>query len=260
MNVADVTLHCGDALEWLPTLEAQSVDAILTDLPYGTTACAWDTVIPFAPMWEQVRRVLKPRGVFVTTASQPFTSALVMSNAAWFKYAWVWEKNMGSRFLDASHRPLLFHEDIVVFSDGAHTYNPQMVRVKERFVTRSGVASQYHKYSPVNTSNNGQNYPRTVVVFDRQSETIHPTQKPVALYEYLIRTYTNAGDMVLDFVMGSGTTGVACVQTGRRFVGCEILPEYFKVAQRRIADAQARPRLFEDAPQVQAQQAHLLED
>jgi site-specific DNA-methyltransferase (adenine-specific) len=232
-----------EALAFMATLEPQSVDAIITDLPYGTTSCKWDTIIPFAPMWAAVKRVLKPRGAFVTTASQPFTSALVMSNAAWFRYRWVWEKNIGTRFLDAKHRPLLYHEDIPVFSVNGHTYNPQMTKVNHRFVTRSGHASQYQEYQAVNTSNNGVNYPRSILSIARADDTDHPTQKPVALYAYLIRTYTNEGETVLDFCMGSGTTGVACAETGRDFIGCDTDAGYVEIARRRIEAAQMQLRL-----------------
>jgi site-specific DNA-methyltransferase (adenine-specific) len=245
----DIVLHCGDALEWLPTLASQSIEAICTDLPYGQTSCAWDTVIPFAPMWEQVRRVLKPRGVFVTTASQPFTSTLVMSNLEWFRCEWIARKPQGTGYLNANRQPMKNHESIVVFAAGQHTYNPQMSNGKAYRATRGAVGGfvRDKTVGGYMTVNDGMRYPLTVI--DATWEMgLHPTQKPVALYAYLIRTYTNAGDTVLDFCMGSGTTGVAAIQEGRRFQGCELDEGYFKIAQRRIADAQARPRLFDDSP------------
>ena len=242
-------LILGDCLEVMRGMPAGSVDAIITDLPYGTTACAWDTVIPFAPMWEAVKHVLKPRGAFVTTASQPFTSALVMSNPKWFKYAWVWNKVSPTGFLDTRKKPMKCHEDILVFGNGQSTYNPQLRAVSKPFKRqprkaktdtpyREGIGEDYQV---------GVGYPRSWVEFMRPNNLtgggVHPTQKPVALYAYLIRTYTNEGDTVLDMTMGSGTTGVAALQTGRRFVGIEIDEGYFKVAQRRIEQAAMQQRL-----------------
>jgi DNA modification methylase len=237
-----IDLRLGDCLEVLPTIPAQSVDAIITDLPYGTTACKWDTVIPFAPMWAEVKRLLKPRGAFVTTASQPFTSALVMSNTAWFRYEWVWHKSRAFGHLDANRRPMRAHENIVVFSDNQHIYNPQKSNgTPYKYKSaKASVLVNPHSGGWVSTSE-GDRFPISVIAiaserngFDKK----HPTQKPVALLEYLIRTYTNAGDTVLDFVMGSGTTGVACVQTGRAFIGIERDAGYFAIAERRISAAQ----------------------
>lgn len=256
----DVTLLLGDMLEIVPTLEAQSVDAILTDLPYGTTACSWDTIIPFDDLWRVVKHILKPRGVFVTTASQPFTSALVMSNPGWFKYEWVWDKIRCTGGVNAAYRPLLAHESVLVFSNGRHTYNSQntvwdeeqikrkrkkdfLLKPNNRFIYGECVAPGREKQIA-----NGR-HPDTVIrinalgSIDPERIAKHPTQKPVALYEYLIRTYTNPGDLVGDFCMGSGTTGVAAVNTGRRFVGCEMREDYYQIAQRRIAEAQQQLRM-----------------
>ena len=245
-GVNDVTLHLGDCLVVLPTLGR--VDAVITDLPYGTTACAWDTVIPFAPMWEQVKRMLSPNGAFVTTASQPFTSALVMSNPEWFKYSWVWEKSRATGHLDCKRKPLKAHEDITVFSANGHVYNPQMRAgiLHARGGASPGPAQVYGKFDDRKTTENSDYYPLSVLRIPTVQIPEHPTQKPVTLYEYLVRTYTNIGDTVLDFVMGSGTTGVACVRTGRRFIGVELDPGYFAIAQRRIAEAQLQPRLFDE--------------
>jgi len=241
----DVRLFRGDWLDGVRMLEAQSVDAILTDLPYGTTACSWDTVIPFAPMWEQVKRLLRPRGAFVTTASQPFTSALVMSNPGWFRCEWIWRKPQGTGYLNANRQPMKNHENVIVFAAGAHVYNPQF-RLDKPYRATSGAVGGFVRDKTVGgyqTVNDGIRFPLSVM--DADSETgDHPTQKPVALYEYLVRTYTNAGDTVLDFVMGSGTTGVACVRTGRRFIGYEISEQYFSIAERRIAEAQLQAPLF----------------
>lgn len=233
----NVQLYLGDCLEVLPILPAQSVDAIITDLPYGTTACKWDVAIPFEPMWAQVKRLLKPRGAFVTTASQPFTSALVMSNPKWFRYAWVWKKQKPTGFLDARRKPLKAHEDIAVFSPNGHTYNPQgLVPVSIQNGRRNKAGRGiYGVVSAGDYQQTEGNFPRSVIDFPVLTQgTEHPTQKPVALLEYLIRTYTNAGDTVLDFVMGSGTTGVACINTGRRFIGIEKEKKYFDSAIERI--------------------------
>lgn len=245
-----VKLYCGDCLDILPTLPAQSVEAIITDLPYGTTACKWDEVIPFVPMWEQVKRVLKPRGVFVTTASQPFTSKLVMSNLEWFKYDLSWDKKVKTGHLNARIMPLRRHEDICVFSsasNGGYTYNPQMERGE--FIQKGGPGKNGGVYGQHEITRvwNDTYYPSSVIELSKgkQIEKPHPTQKPVALYKYLILTYTNPGDTVLDFTAGSGTTGVAAVETGRNAILIEKDPGYFEIIQRRIKAAQAQPNLFE---------------
>jgi len=240
-----IDLRLGDCLDILPTLDVQ-VDAIITDLPYGTTSCKWDVVIPFEPMWKQVKRILKPRGAFVTTASQPFTSLLVCSNLKWYRHRWVWEKSKAANFVTCNSRPLPVAEDIIVFGDGSVDYHPQMENIKP--YTRSFIGNQIresrHKTAPIASPipdcvTYTQKHPRNVIrfssVFDGKE---HPTQKPVALYEYLIRTYTNEGDTVMDFCMGSGTTGKACVNTGRNFIGIEKDAGYFEVAQREIEKAQ----------------------
>ncbi len=239
------TLYHGDCLDILPTLEAGSVDAIITDLPYGTTACAWDEIIPFAPMWENVKQVLKPRGAFVTTASQPFTSKLVMSNLDWFRYELIWEKDKATGHLDAERRPMRKHENIILFSANGNTYNPQIkLKAPEniRPISRRAPSDNYGAYNesaprgiPLSMS-----YPLSVVKINTTNigeRGLHPTQKPVALMEYLIRTYTNPGDTVLDFTMGSGTTGVACMRTGRNFIGIELDAEYYRIAETRIRNA-----------------------
>src|SRR3990172_6705689 len=231
-----VTLHLGDCLEILPTLADKSVDAIITDVPYGTTACKWDVIIPLDKMWEQVKRLCK--GAFVTTASQPFTSVLTVSNLEWFKYDWVWRKDLATGHFNAKIRPMLNHESVLVFSENGHTYNPQGLQRYGKMNTRGGNGDNYGESGLANFQE-FTNYPRTILPFSvHRSEGQHPTQKPVALYEYLIRTYTNAGDTVLDFCFGSGTTGVACVKTGRGFIGIEKESNYFAVAERRIEQAQ----------------------
>ena len=238
-----VTLIQGDCLEVMKTLP--DVDAIITDLPYGTTACSWDSVIPFEPMWEQVKRICN--GVFVTTASQPFTSALVMSNLEWFKYEWIWNKKLAGNGILAKIQPLKIHENVCVFCDGNVTYNQQMKSGKGRW--KGGIKDRHGTFSNAESEKvwNDKYHPVSILEFSgagMRSNREHPTQKPVALYEYLIKTYTNEGDTVLDITMGSGTTGVACVQTGRNFFGIEIDEGYFKIAERRIADAQLQESLL----------------
>jgi len=246
-SVNDIQLHHGDCLDVMPTLEAGSFDAIIADLPYGTTACKWDTVIPFAPLWAEYKRLIKPRGAIVLFGSQPFTSLLVTSNLEWFKYAWVWEKTQATGFLNAKKRPLVSHEDIVVFCSGQSVYNPQKTTGHQpinTYTKRPEVFNKTEVYGKVNRVISGggetDRFPRSVQVFssdkqlNKSNGTIHPTQKPVALLEYLIHTYTNEGDAVLDNVMGSGTTGVACVNTERRFTGIEKEAKYFEIARDRI--------------------------
>lgn len=246
-------IACMDALEWMATLPDGVADAIICDLPYGVTNCNWDSVIPLEPMWKAVGRILKPSGVFVTTASQPFTSALIMSNLDWFKYCWVWKKSLGSRHLDAKRRPLLFHEDVAVFSRGAHVYNPQMWRgARNHGQKKVGVQSGTHvhgRHVSVMADTSGEKYPRSVLEFDSDALTgrLHPTQKPVSLYSYLIRTYTNPGDTVVDFCAGSFTTGVAAIKEGRHFLGNDKDTGYYQIGAKRLADAAAQPSLFAEA-------------
>jgi len=245
-------LYKGDCLEIMPTLEAGSVDAIITDLPYGTTACEWDSIIPLDEMWKQVKRVLKVNGVFVTTAAQPFTSVLVNSNLKWFKYEMIWDKNYSGAPGLAKHRPMPSHENIEVFGSGAITYNPQMRKGKPYTDVRKNAGELlknnehklgYRVHQPV--INNGFRYPMSVIFEQKYNvEGQHPTQKPVALYEYLINTYTNFGETVLDICMGSGTTIEAAIKTGRKSIGIERDPKYFSVAEKRIRQAAQQPALF----------------
>lgn len=313
----------GDCLELMRSIPDGSVDMILCDLPYGTTACKWDTVIPFEPLWAQYRRIAKRNAAIVLTASQPFTTALIASNVDLFRYSWVWEKDQGVNFMSAKRQPLKVHEDVCVFyadlaeqrgaaveyaplreyfqterdesglsaqeiasvlgnfmashyfTNGAQfcipsadnyaklqttgrfqrpyeevrreyqrlgesihpvTYNPQMT-AGNPYISGKGTSGEVTGcVQKVQTINEGTRYPRSILPFKRQTG-IHPTQKPVALMEYLIRTYTNEGDTVLDNCMGSGTTGVACVNTGRKFIGIEMDSGYFEIAKDRIEAA-----------------------
>lgn len=241
-----INLMQGDCLDKMRGIPAQSVDMVLTDPPYGTTACKWDTVIDLEAMWDQIGDVLKPNGACVLTASQPFTSRLVMSNPKAFKYSWVWDKvNRPTGHLNAKKQPLRQTEDVCVFYYRQPTYNPQMVKGDPYTATGSKKSDNYG--SQVKTTTvcaDGMRYPRNLLPLQADERgtvgRIHPTQKPVALMEYLIRTYTNEGDTVLDFTMGSGTTGVACVNTGRKFIGIELDPEYFAIAEARIHGADGR--------------------
>jgi site-specific DNA-methyltransferase (adenine-specific) len=243
----DTRLLLGDCLDRMGEIAPGSVDLVLCDLPYGTTACKWDSVIPFEPLWREYRRVTKPNAAIVLTASQPFTAALVMSNPTWFRCEWIWRKQKPTGFLDARRKPLKDHESILVFAPAAPTYNPQgvvAVNVRNgrankaaRGVYRGGGLRQDY----VQTEGN---FPRSVVEFRTDTASAHPTGKPVALFEYLTLTYSNPGDLVLDNSMGSGTTGVACINTDRRFIGIERDPTYFAVAEKRIASAkEAKPQL-----------------
>lgn len=240
------TLLNGDCLELMSQIPAGSVDLVLCDLPYGTTACKWDAVIPFAPLWAHYKRVIKSSGAVVLFGSQPFTSALVMSNPAWFKLSLVWEKDKATGHLNAKKAPMRAHEDILVFYSAPPTYNPQMVDAgvpsnKSAKRTRASSAETYGKFNEYQRGGSTLRYPRSVLKMNTVNSAhgvVHPTQKPVALMEYLIRTYTNEGDTVLDNCMGSGTTGVACVNTGRNFIGIERDEKYFAIAQARIATSQ----------------------
>ena len=232
-----IDLRLGDCLEVMKDIPDGSVDMVLTDPPYGTTACKWDSVIPFEPMWEQLKRVTKKNGAIVMTASQPFTSALVMSNPKMFKYNWVWKKSSATGHLNAKRMPMKNHEDVVVFYKRSCVYNPQGTKPFGKVVRRENNGDCYGSSGQENYQE-VTNYPRTVQEVHSEGKTTHPTQKPVALMEYLIKTYTNEGETVLDFTMGSGTTGVAAKNLNRDFIGIELDEEYFKIAQQRINNSE----------------------
>lgn len=229
----------GDCLAIMAALDSQSIDMVLCDLPYGTTQNKWDSVIPLAPLWAAYERLSK--GPVVLTAQSPFDKILGASNIGQLKYEWIWEKDAGTGFLNAKKAPFKNHENILVFAAGAVRYLPQMRTGFKPYTQKQGhVGSNYGQVKPENISvSNGERYPVTIIKFQRDAAKLHPTQKPVALMEYLIRTYTNEGDTVLDNTCGSGTTGVACVNTGRNFIGIEREPEYVQIARKRIADARA---------------------
>jgi site-specific DNA-methyltransferase (adenine-specific) len=240
MGDSNVLLMQGDCLELMKEIPGGSVDMILCDLPYGTTACKWDSVIPFDRLWEQYKRIAKKNAAIVLTASQPFTSALVVSNTKDFKYQWVWQKSRFANQMLAKKQPLKIHEDVVVFCAGKTPYIAQGLTEINKTTKQGSRMSDNNGGGVRNTSyvQTHTNYPRSIIQFASEGKPVHSTQKPVALMEYLIRTYTNEGDTVLDNCMGSGTTGVACVNTGRKFIGIEMDSGYFDIALKRIEATQ----------------------
>ena len=247
----------GDCLDVMATLPSASVDLILCDLPYGTTQNKWDSIIPFAQMWELYHRIAKPNAAFVLTCTQPFTSALGASNIDNLKYSWSWVKPHTGQ-LNAKRMPLKNVEDVLVFYRAQPTYNPQFTQGKPYTVDRKGYKGQesYGAQRDHSTASDGRRYPKQILEFAERG-AVHPTQKPVALMEYLIRTYTNPGDVVLDNCMGSGTTGVAAIQSGRRFIGIERDPDYFAICQKRIGEA--RPPVRSNVVRFNAWNAKALE-
>ena len=235
--MSKIELIQGECLEKMKDIPDKSIDMILCDLPYGTTACKWDVVIPFEPLWEQYKRIIKDRGAIVLFGSEPFSSYLRMSNIKQYKYDWVWDKVRPSGFQIAKYNPMKRHELISVFQKGSNWYPQKEKRdkpVKGRVCSSSD--SSPLKYNDGIARVYDEKNPQSILVFSKQSDGkyIHPTQKPVALLEYLIKTYTLEGETVLDNCMGSGSTGVACINTNRNFIGIELDPEYFKIAEKRI--------------------------
>jgi len=242
-----------------------SIDCIICDLPYGTTACKWDSIIPFEPLWKQYKRIIKDNGAIILFAAQPFTSALIMSNPSYFKYDWIWEKNKGSNFANVKYMPFKQHENICVFYKKKTTYNEQRIPRSASSLKRDPIGSdrtkkfkqsktedyeQYGKFKRTDykISKDGTRPPKTVIKFNLDhvpnKKYKHPTQKPVALLEYLVKTYTNKNDLILDNTMGSGTTGVACKKLNRNFIGIELDDNYFNIAEKRINETQIQTKLF----------------
>jgi len=227
-----------DCLEGMKYIDDKSIDMILCDLPYGTTKCKWDIVIPFEPLWEQYERIIKDNGAIVLFGSQPFTSALVMSNLKLFKYEWIWQKTLATNFMLVKKQPAKKHENILVFYKKQPTYNPQMEigkpykdKPRKRTVGIHGNAETIKKA----INNEGTRYPSSVQLFSNGNNgNVHPTQKPVELCEYVIKTYTNENELVLDNCIGSGTTAIACINTNRNFIGFELDKEYYEIAKNRI--------------------------
>jgi site-specific DNA-methyltransferase (adenine-specific) len=251
-----VQLLRGDCLELMKQIPDKSIDAVITDPPYGSTCCAWDSVVPLAPMWEQLKRIIKPNGAIVLFGSQPFTSALIMSNPKMFKYEWVWEKSKGCNFTHAKNMPIKFTESLIVFSKAPIGHNMQLGEKRMRY-NPQGIIKVDKKWSRPRKYENGhglkrdshkleriiefENYPTNILRVgnsDNRERGLHPTQKPVALMEYLIKTYTNEGETVLDFTAGSGTLGVAAINTNRNAILIERDAEYFKIIEKRISEAE----------------------
>ena len=235
-----INLLQGDCLELMKNVPDKSIDMVLCDLPYGTTRCKWDSIIPFEPLWEQYNRIIKDNGAIVLFSQMPFTAVLVMSNLKMFRYEWIAEKSMATGFLNAKRMPLKCHENICVFYKKLPTYNPQMTKGKPYNIKRRDCGAHYlGGIENIEIKNEGTRCPRDVLKdlwkpYCGEGKSFHPTQKPVPLLEYLIKTYTNEGETVLDNCMGSGSTGVACVNMNRNFIGIELDENYFKIAKERI--------------------------
>jgi len=245
------TLWHGDCLIEMDNIPDGSINMILCDPPYGTTACKWDVVIPFEPLWKQYKRVIKPRGAIVLFGKQPFTSLLVASNLKWFKYEWIWEKSRASGFLNSPHMPMCAHDNILVFCEGVSTYNPQLWEISDYFIDRrrtfnpgENQNTTYGKWSRLPMKKDtGKRKPLSVLPIHSECYSgMHPTQKPVALLSYLIKTYTNEGEMILDNTCGSGSTLEAAMRNNRHSIGIEKDLGYFNVAQERLARVAAELR------------------
>ena len=233
--------HLGDCLELMPLIAYESIDMILCDLPYGTTACKWDTIIPFDKLWEQYERIIKQNGAIVLFGSEPFSSYLRMSNIKNYRYDWIWNKNKGANPLLSNRMPMKSHETISIFYNKLPLYNPQFTEGKPYKAPRTGgtITNNFiksnEKASFKQKDSNGKRHPLTIIDFSIHcGSKIHPTQKPVALFEYLIKTYTNEGDLVLDKCAGSGTTAIACLETNRKYIVIEKEEEYYKKGLKRI--------------------------
>jgi len=242
-------LYKGDCLEVMKTIQDKSIDAIITDPPYGTTACKWDSVIDFELMWKQLNRIIKPNGAIVLFGSEPFSSLLRCSNLKGFKYDWIWQKTRFTGNLNAKRMPLKAHEIVSIFNCKGY-YFPQKTQAPEHLIDKrktinnskvkaGGGFNGSKEYINIRNKDDGTRYPTTIQKFKNpNNKSLHPTQKPILLMEYLIKTYTNEGETVLDFTMGSGTTGVACKNTNRNFIGIEQDENYFNIAQQRIKETE----------------------
>lgn len=237
----------GDCLELMNEIPDSSIDMILCDLPYGTTKNKWDSTIPLDKLWEHYKRIITPNGCIALFSQTPFDKVLGNSNLKMLKYEWIWEKPRATGMLNCHHAPMKCHENILIFSNGAASpikdkskrmiYNPQFTDGKPYISNSGSKSTNYGKYHPITTVNDGKRYPRDVQIFKHDKQKLHPTQKPVALLEYLIKTYTNEGGAVLDNCMGSGSTIVACINTNRHYIGYELNEQYFKIAEDRINKA-----------------------
>jgi len=249
----DFKLYNDDCFNVFPLIDDKSVDAIICDLPYGTTTCKWDSILPFDKLWNEYERIIKSGGAIALFGTEPFSSYLRISNIKNFKYDWVWKKSKSGSAFTAKYRPVNKHEMISVFGNGVIKYNPQVTEGKPYSRVHDTTECDINNHNigfnkrKVETHNNGFRYPITVQEFQqkwRRQDQLHPTQKPIPLLEYLIKTYTDEGETVLDNCMGSGTTGVACKLTNRNFIGIEKEPEYFNIAQKRISETQAGGLFF----------------
>lgn len=232
-------LILGDCLQEMKKIEDKSVDLLLVDLPYGTTQCKWDSIIDLESLWKEYNRVCKKNAAMIFTAAQPFTSALIMSNPKNFKYTWVWEKSKATGYLNAKKMPMRAHEDVCIFYRKPPVYNPQMTKGDPYNKGKAHRPTDVYgsQKSVLVKNDTGLRYPRTVQYFktaESEGKVMHPTQKPLALFEYLIKTYSNEGDLVLDSCMGVGTTPVACINTNRDYIGIELNEEYFEKAEKRV--------------------------
>ncbi len=236
-----------DCLVGMSRIDDNSIDCIVTDLPYGTTQNHWDIVIPLDKLWEQYKRVCKPNAAIILFSQQPFSAQLIVSNPTMFRYEWIWIKDNATGFLNSHKMPMKIHENILVFYDKLPTYNPEMRHGHSYYKTcRTGrTSSSYGEYKKINSGSlNGDRYPLDVIEFCRDADKLHPTQKPVSLVGYLIRTYTNEYDVVLDSCIGSGTTAIAAYRNNRHFIGFELNRDYFTLAERRIRNEMKQPLLF----------------
>lgn len=238
-----IKLLQGDCLELMKDIKDKSIDMILCDLPYGTTHCKWDSVIPFELLWKQYNRIIKDNGAICLFSQMPFSAMLVSSNLQMYRYEWIWKKSNSTGFLNAKKMPLKAHESIEVFYKKPPAYNPQFTQGKPYKTTTGSLTSNYNKFYKITTVSDGRRYPIDVLEF-KSEIGLHPTQKPVALLEYLIKTYTNEGEIVLDNCMGSGSCGVASVHTNRNFIGIELDKDYFDIAKKRIDAEQKEVTLW----------------
>ena len=245
--MSDIKLYNGDCLEIMKQIQDKSIDMILCDLPYGTTACKWDSIIPFDKLWENYKRIIKDDGIVILTAVQPFTSKLVISNLSWFKYDLIWEKTLSSGQLNIKTQPLRSHEDILIFYKKFHIYNEQKTEGTPYIINRKYKYDKtiYNNQTDSFKVNEGYRHAKSIIrISNPRIQGGHPTQKPLELMEYLIKTYSNENQTVLDNCMGSGTTGVACKLLNRNFIGIELNENYFKMAKERIENTYVPKRLF----------------
>ena len=261
VKIENITLLNGDCLKMMKEIPDNSIDMVLCDLPYGTSASSWDKKLPMNDLWNEYKRIIKHNRAIVLFSQQPFTSLLITSNIEMWKYNWIWEKDNGTNFMNSHFCPLKITEDICVFGNGATSfvkngenliYNPQFSEGKpysiisgnqksNSAVVRGGKGGR-DDVGGYKTESDGKRYPKNLIKFNRDKDKLHPTQKPVSLCEYLIQTYTNEGDVVLDNCMGSGTTGIACLNTNRKFIGMELDDTYFAIAQKRIEEADIKSK------------------